>query len=358
VGVGCWVLFGHDRNGTLTPLHFRRSQPEASCADSADVSPTSVSTVPVPSVAEVTGVSDATNGSRVTDVADVEGVTNVEPAPGPESEPATVVVVGGGTTGGLGLVTALMSSGHKVVAVEHDPYAATLRIAELGAVIPPPGDPQFAKALLSVAGRSGAGAVLAAGSAEMRAVAEAQRVLDRAGVKTWSPGLEVFKLCSTRSALYEALDSSGLSFEKTGLGPTEEAPGHVRQFNVDLVVGRDHELVTAVSSWRLATDLDTTTVAQTFFDHRLLELLRAVCASILIEGPVVAHGYVSELGRLLLSEVRPGFSPLVPLARAAGVDVVALALNGALGCEMPTRLIAHKTGVRIIRYMDQVFEDG
>jgi len=190
----------------------------------------------------------------------------------------------------------------------------------------------------------------------MRAIAEASPMLREIGVAAWSPASDVFALCANRTALHAALDSSGLTVEKTGIGPTPQSNGHGRQFNVDVLVDRDHEVIAAVSSWRLAKDGDRTMVAETFFDPRLLELIRAICATILIEGPVAIEGYVSEIGRALLFGVRPGFSPMLPLARAAGLDLVGLALDGALGRELPTRLLAHRPGVRMVRYLDQVFE--
>jgi hypothetical protein len=337
--VGRWILFDDERTETLTPLHLRRRQSQDNLEDDR---------APVPIADDVAGVIN---------VADVEDVTDVAAASSSESGPATVVVVGGGSNESVSLVTTLEVSGHKVVAAEHDPYSAALRLAQFGAVIPAPGDPQFAKALGLVAKQSDARAVLATGSAEIRAVAEARRDLEEIGVASWSPSLDVIALCADRSALYEALDSSGLSVEKTGIGPSGKYSGKGRKFNVDAIVGRDHEVLAAVSSWRLAKDGDTTLVAETFFDPRLLELIRATCATILIEGPVVIEGYASEFGRALLNEVRPGFSSLVPLARAAGVDVASLALQGTLGREMPTRLIPHRSGVRTVRYLDQVFED-
>jgi len=336
----------------LTPLHLRRRQSQETIEDVSSTSPGDLA-------AEITGVAEVTTVpgvSSVADGADVADVTHAVDDSGSSSGSTTVVVVGGNATEGVALVTTLASAGHRVVAVEHDPYAATLRLAQLGAVIPPPGDSQFARALELVAKQSGARAVLAAGSAEMRAVAEAHKALEEIGVTTWSPCLDVFALCSDRSSLYRALDSSGLSVEKTGIGPTDQFSGKGRQFNVDVIVGRDHDVLAAVSSWRLAKDGDTTIVAETFFAPRLLELIRAICATILIEGPVVIKGYASEFGRALLSEVRPGFSSLLPLARAAGVDVVGLALAGALDREMPTRLLVHRPGVRMVRYLDQVFE--
>lgn len=326
----------------MTPLHLRRRQSQETFLK--DARPMGLGDNGA-AIGAVAGVSD------VADVADV-----VVEDPNATSGSVTVVVVGDGSSQSVPLVTTLVGSGHRVVAVEHDPYAATLRLAQLGAVIPPPGDPEFATALEIVAKRSDAKAVLASGSIEMRAVAQAGPALEKIGVTTWSPDLDVFTLCSERSSLYEELDSSGLSVEKTGIGPIQHFSGKGRLFNVDAIVGRDHDVLAAVSSWRLAKDGDTTIVAETFFDARLLELIRAICATILIEGPVVIEGYASEFGRALLSGVRPGFSPLVPLARAAGVDVVGLALDGALGREMPTRLLAHRPGVRIVRYLDQVFE--
>jgi hypothetical protein len=122
-----------------------------------------------------------------------------------------------------------------------------------------------------------------------------------------------------------------------------------------VIVDRDYDLIAAVSSWRLATTRDTATGAETFFDTRVLELLRAVCAAIRIEGPAVIEGYEADY-RIRLNGIRPGFSEFAPLARASGVDVVSLSLAGALGHTLPPPLLTHHSGVRMLQYLDQVFE--
>jgi hypothetical protein len=270
--------------------------------------------------------------------------------------PSTVMVLGDSSPEGVALVLALTRSGHQVVAVEHDRTAAGLRLAQLGVVIPAQGSVKFEKALLSVARQSGATAVLAVHPEAMHAVAGAAAALEETGTAFWSPDPELFRLCKDRSAFYDVLASSGLPVEKTGLGPIENGPVRGRQFSVDVLADRAYEVVAAVSSWRVAADGDVTTVAETFTDARLLDLLRAVCAALRVEGPAVVQGYVSITGRAWLTSLQPGFSPLLPLTGAAGVDVVDLALAGTLGLELPGHVLTHRPGVRMLQYLDQVFE--
>ena len=270
--------------------------------------------------------------------------------------PAVVMVLGDSSPEGTALVLALSRAGHEVVSVEHDRTAAGLRLAQLGAVIPDYGSERFQTALLSVARNSGATALLAVHPEAMQSAVALSRPLSESGTRIWAPGPELFRLCGDRSAFYDVLASSGLPVEKTGLGPIENEPVRGRQFSVDVVADRDYEVVAAVSSWRVAATGDITTVAETFSDARLLDLLRAVCAALRVEGPAVVQGYVSITGRAWLTSVQPGFSPLLPLAGAAGVDIVDLALAGTLGVDLPGSLLPHRSGVRMIQYLDQVFE--
>lgn len=281
-----------------------------------------------------------------------------ESAPEPEDDTArsTVIVLGDGSPEGVAVVLEMSRTGHEVVSVEHERTAVGLRLAQLGAVIPVPGDADFLTALKTVAARSNAQAVLAARAEEMQSLAAGAKELAEAGIRVWTPGVEVFSLCKDRSALYDVLTSTGLPVEKTGLGPIEQGPVRGRQFSVDVISGRDFEVIAAVSSWRVVATGDTTSVAETFSDARLLDLVRAVCAAIRIEGPAVVQGYVSITGRAWLTEVRPGFSPLIPLARAAGVDIIGLALDGTMGRDLPTYHLTHRSGVRMIQFLDQVFE--
>jgi hypothetical protein len=272
------------------------------------------------------------------------------------SRPPVVVALGGGTPEGVALILELTRTDHRVVAVEHERTAVGLRLAGLGAVIPSPGSPDFIRALISVAEGGGAECLVAATAEEMQYLANASKEFEDAGLHVWTPCNDVFELCRDRSALYEVLSSSGLPVEKTGLGPMENGTVRGRQFSVDVLSDREYEVVAAVSSWRVASNGDTTTVAETFSDARLLDLVRAICAAIRIEGPAVVQGYVSITGRAWLTGVRPGFSPLLPLARASGVDVVRLTLDATMGRELPTHLLTHRSGVRMIQYLDQVFE--
>jgi hypothetical protein len=294
--------------------------------------------------------------------AEDQAAEDQSPVSSPVGEPAkvrnrtTVISLGDGTPEGVALVLALSRAGHEVIAVEHEKTAVGLRLANLGAVTPAPGADNFLEALLTVAASANAQAVLAARAEEMQNLAAGSVALEEAGIRVWTPTEDVFSLCRDRSALYDVLSSSGLPVEKTGLGPIENGPVRGRQFSVDVISGRDFEVIAAVSSWRVVANGDVTSVAETFSDARLLDLVRAVCAALRIEGPAVLQGYVSITGRAWLTEVRPGFSPLLPLARAAGVDVVGLALDGTMGRELPTHLLTHRSGVRMIQYLDQVFE--
>ncbi len=255
----------------------------------------------------------------------------------------------------MAVVRGLSSAGHRVIAVDHDPLAAGLRLAPLGAVVPPTGDPEFDRALVSVVTRSEARVVLAPLLEDVSHLARSRKLLEDEGASVWIPSPEILFVCGDPVALDNVLTSSGLPEDKTGLGPRVELPLTHRDFTVDVIVDRDHDLITAVSSWIQAKDGDIASAAETFNDPRLLELLRAVCAAIRMEGPAVIEGYEADF-KIRLSRIRPGFSQFSPLARAAGVDVLSLALSGALGIRLPPPLLTHRSGVRMIQYLDQVFE--
>jgi NAD(P)-dependent dehydrogenase (short-subunit alcohol dehydrogenase family) len=349
----------------LTPIRRRRHR-HAKTGDAG----TAVEEPGVVIVAEVAGATDA---AEVTDAAEIENVpleeivADSEDADSEQAEPSaivettstlvptTVIVVGAGSPEGVALVQALSKSGHRVVAVDHDLLAPGLRLARLGAVIPPTDDPLFKMALRSVVRSSEARVVLAPLAEDMSRLAEAQELLAQEGTSTWVPSRNVFELCRDLGALDHVLTSSGLPEDKTGLGLASDVPENRRNFSVDVLVDRDHDLLTAVSSWRVTARAGTTTVAETFFDTRLLELVRAVCAAMLIEGPAVVEGYEADY-RIRLTGIRPGFSDVSPLTRAAGVDIVSLTLAGALGHRLPPPLLTHRSGVRMLQYLDQVFE--
>jgi hypothetical protein len=347
------------RQNVTDAKHAAGSSPDTGPADTVVAEPLAPadSTDPVTPEAPAEPIEQAANrASENLAPEDQSPVGSPGGQPAEVTNRTTVISLGDGTPEGVALVLALSRAGHEVIAVEHERTAVGLRLANLGAVTPAPGADNFLEALLTVAASANAQAVLAARVEEMQSLAAGSAALAEAGIRVWTPTEDVFSLCRDRSALYEVLSSSGLPVEKTGLGPIENGPVRGRQFSVDVISGRDFEVIAAVSSWRVVANGDLTSVAETFSDARLLDLVRAVCAALRIEGPAVVQGYVSITGRAWLTEVRPGFSPLLPLAGAAGVDVVGLALDGTMGRELPTHLLTHRSGVRMIQYLDQVFE--
>ncbi len=332
----------------MSPIR-RRARPHPRNGDESRTgAPSSVDVVSAPDAAA--GIEGGSH--RIDDEENDEKEENDSAVP---HAPTTVIVVGAGSAEGVALVRGLSVVGHRVIAVDHDPLAAGLRLAPLGAVIPPTDDPEFDRALVSVVRRSEARVVLAPLVDDLSHLALSRQLLEDEGASVWIPSPEVFFLCGDPVALDNVLTSSGLPEDKTGLGPRAELPSTRRDFSVDVIVDRDHDLITAVSSWILKKEGGTTSAAETFNDPRLLELLRAVCAAIRMEGPAVIEGYEADF-RIRLSRISPGFSQFSPLARAAGVDVVSLALGGALGHRLPPPLLTHRSEVRMLQYLDQVFE--
>jgi len=271
-------------------------------------------------------------------------------------EPTTVIVVGERDQASVPLISALAGSGHSVVAAEDDQFAAGLRLAQLGVVVPPPEDPNFSKALFAVVRHSGAKVVVATGASVMRRLSAISHELKDLGASVWVPKEEVFELCTDRSLLYELLLSSGLTEQKTGFGPEQAVDTAGRPFAVDVVAGRDYDLVACVSAWKLAQHAGIATVSETFSNPRLTDLVRAVCATMRLEGPAMVEGRYDEVGHWRLRNIRPGVSPMLPLDRAAGVDIAALVLAGALGIDLPAQLVRQRTGVKMTQYLDQIFE--
>jgi NAD(P)-dependent dehydrogenase (short-subunit alcohol dehydrogenase family) len=337
-----------NKSGTLSPIRRRTRRQPLDADDRRPHVPTAVDVVSAPDAATVI----EGEPQPIDDEQNEQNEQDYSTAP---PAPTTVIVVGAGSPEGVALVRGLSAAGHRVIAVDHDPLAAGLRLAPLGAVIPPTDDPEFDGALVSVVRKTEARVVLAPLVEDVSHLARSRQLLEAEGASVWIPSPEVLFVCGDPVALDNVLTSSGLPEDKTGLGPRAELPLTRRDFSVDVIVDRDYDLITAVSSWIQAKNGDTTSAAETFNDPRLLELLRAVCAAIRMEGPAAIQGYEADF-RIRLSRICPGFSQFSPLARAAGVDVVSLALSGALGHKLPPPLLTHRSGVRMIQYLDQVFE--
>ncbi len=275
---------------------------------------------------------------------------NSEPSPGPSSVP--VLVTGTSSPSGVAVVRALVSAGFEVVALDHDRLAAGLRLAQLGAVIPPASDGDFGTTIAKIAQRTGARTLVPGDSTELRALVASADMLGEAGVTTWFPSSDLIDACSDGRSLSSALSKFAPSVHDDHLG---EAESTCRPFEADLLAHLRGSVVAAVPRWRLATCGRFTTAAETFQRDDISSLLDEICRDMQIEGPATVSGFAGDEDAVI-TDVSLGFSSCVALNAAAGADMVVAYTKKLQGECLPPAPMPYRSGVRMVRHLDEVFE--
>jgi len=128
-----------------------------------------------------------------------------------------------------------------------------------------------------------------------------------------------------------------------------------REFTADVLVDHDGDLAACVPRWRDETKAGISTKGETFADAVVDEVVARTVAVVGLQGVCNLQGFVD--GRdVTVVEVNPRFSGGLPLTLAAGADLVGAFVHGALGEPLSPVRLSYRPGVRMIRYLTEIFE--
>lgn len=313
-----------------------------------------------------------------------------------EEAPAPVLVTGAGGPAAVVVIRALRAAGHRVAAVDNDPLAVGLRLADVGVVVPRYGDPAYVDELCRAGDKVGARVLVSTLAEEVAVLAAAATALDDAGLAHWLPDPAAVRTCTDKWAFACFTRDHDLPAPATGLGGADGVPGpwvvkprygrgsrdvHLvddedglawalarvpepvvqrrlagREFTVDALVARDGRLAACVARWRLATRGGISVTGETFEHPPLRPVVTRLLAALGLQGPANVQGFVGPDGDVGLVEVNPRFSGGLSLSLAAGADLVCEYVRGVLGLPLDDSRLAARPGVRMLRYFDEVYE--
>jgi carbamoyl-phosphate synthase large subunit len=326
-----------------------------------------------------------------------EAAQRPDPADGAAGDARVVLVTGAGGPAGVSVIRALRRAGHRVVAADADAYAVGFRLADEFARVPRADDPAFAESVIKAVARSGAVALIPTVSEELAPLHAAAAPLAEAGAATWLPDPWSVAHCVDKWLFYELMTKHGIPVPATerwsergvpgpwivkprfGRGSRDVydaanaadlsyALGHApeplvqtkitgREFTVDTLSGQDGRLYGAVPRWRVETKAGISTKGITFDDPELIAMVAELLGVLRLEGPACVQGFRSDEGQLVFIEVNPRFSGGLPLSLAAGADLVGQCLNRILGGVVQPDRLRYRSGVTMLRYFDEVFEE-
>lgn len=322
------------------------------------------------------------------------------PAPGAsvDLDPVTVpvLVTGAGGPAAVSVIQALRSAGFPVLAVDADPRAVGLRLADVATVLPRYHEPSYVTELAKFGEAHGARLLIPTLAEEMATLDREAGALREAGIAAWYPTSAAVGACLDKWLFAVALQAAGLPAPATAFGTSTGVPGpwvvkprfgrgsrdvyfadspddlawavrHVsapivqtrltgREFTVDALQGRDGEVLAAVPRWRLETRGGISTHGETFADPELHELVARLLTELSLRGPANVQGFRGDDGSLAITEVNPRFSGGLPLSLAAGADLVGQYVRLILGLPVQRDRLAWRAGVSMYRYFAEVFE--
>jgi carbamoyl-phosphate synthase large subunit len=305
----------------------------------------------------------------------------------------TVAVTGVGGPAGVAVVRALTAAHHHTVGIDADPTAAGLRLADTAAVVPAAEDPTYSPALLEVVERARPHVLVSTVAEELGALHALAPDLAARKVATWFPAPETVAVCLDKWKFFRVLRDAAIPTPDTALGAVMGVPGPWivkprfgrgsravtvvddpanlsaicrqtpepivqtrlagREFTADVLVDHDGHVAACVPRWRDETKAGISTKGETFADAAVDEVVARTVTVVGLEGVCNLQGFVHGPD-VTVVEVNPRFSGGLPLTLAAGADLVGAFVQGALGA--PIVPLAYRPGVRMIRYLTEIFE--
>jgi carbamoyl-phosphate synthase large subunit len=304
---------------------------------------------------------------------------------------SSVLITGAGGAAVPALIERLQAAGRRVVAVDADPNAAGLYVANRAYRVPFAASPDYAGTMRGICRREGVEALIPLVDEELLPCAA---LGDELGIAVIGPRPEFIALCLDKYQLIRRMADTGLPVPATRLladGPGdlepplvlkprvgrgsrdvriirtrgeleaqlatgEGRPGKMllqtyvegTEFTVSVVVWRDGR-VRAVIPKQIVDKRGITRIAITRRHAAIDALCREIQARLRADGPFNVQLRVDARSGLPLTfEINPRFSTTITLTQAAGVDELGAVLDLALGVE-PQASWDWREGVTLIR---------
>jgi len=307
----------------------------------------------------------------------------------------TVAVTGAGGPAGVAVLRALAAADYRTVAVDADPTAAGLRLADAAGVVPAAADPAFASAMLDLVDRTQPRVLVSTIAEEVGALHDLGRDLAAYGVATWLPAPDAVALCLDKWKFFSVLRDAAVPTPDTGLGAAtgvsgpwivkprfgrgsravtavddpqnlsaicRQTPEPIvqtrlvgREFTADVLVDRDGHVAACVPRWRDETKAGISTKGETFTDPAVDAAVARTVSVVGLDGVCNLQGFVDG-PHVTVVEINPRFSGGLPLTLAAGADLVGEFVRGTLGKPLSPEALTYRPGVRMIRYLTEIFE--
>ena len=309
-----------------------------------------------------------------------------------------VLVTGAGGPAGVAVIRSLLKrDGVTVFSADMDGWASGLYLvpAEQRRLVEPGLSPEFVSGLLAMCEADSIDVLFSTVDVELPALAARRDEFAAMGTSLAAPSLETLTVCLDKFLLAERcadalrvpttrlLNEAGtaehwsfpvivkprrgagsrgvrvvpdrVALEALGVDEAliiqEHLPGD--EYSVDVFAGADGSVVAAVPRTRTRVDSGVSIAGRTVKSEELESTAAAVAVAIGLNGVANVQLRYDVNGVPALLEVNPRFPGAMPLTIAAGVDMPSLALDLALGNDVPARI--DFVEIANVRYLEDVF---
>jgi carbamoyl-phosphate synthase large subunit len=316
-------------------------------------------------------------------------------------EPARVLLTAAGTATAANVMQALRDSRRfdvHIVAVDQDPLAVGLYLADARAIVPSARDPAYIERIVELCRRERIEFVFPLHSSEIPVFARARALLADAGIGLCIAEPSVAQLCIEKDRFIAFLAGAGFPHPRTyagysdvaaypvflkprigsssngtfKVGDREELEFLLRrhpdsliqeyidwpELTVDCFVSRSGVLVGCVPRYRRRVKDGKSVVAETAAVPRVVQQVERLLDALALRGPCNVQLFHDGGEGIRFVEVNPRLSAGgLPLATHVGTNIPELMLREDHG-EALTERFAVRPGVTMIRYLTELFPGG
>lgn len=309
-----------------------------------------------------------------------------------------VLLTSAGTATAINVIRALRASERfdaHIVAVDQDPLAAGLYLADARDSVPSATAPDYIERLAAVCKAHEVDFVFPLHSTEIPIVAEQRAALAAQGIGLSIPDADVARLCNDKDRFLAFLAESGFAFPRTYARPDDvrDFPVFVKprkgssssgtlkaadgaalaervragddiviqdfvdwpELTVDCFVARSGALVGCVPRYRRRVKDGKSMVAETADAPDVVEAVERLLTVIGMRGPCNVQLFRRERGEIRFVEINPRLAAGgLPLATHVGTNIPELMLREFHGETLSER-IPFEPGVVMIRYLTELF---
>jgi carbamoyl-phosphate synthase large subunit len=313
----------------------------------------------------------------------------------PDQPPRRILVTGVGANPGFGLARSLLRLGHRVVAVDANPLAPGFFLGDVSPYrVPLAKDPDYPEAIIGLCRALTVDAIVAGIENDLPSLLDLRPRLEADGVRLWLPDAKSVHDCIDKARFHQALAEHGIPTPRTwkpedlnmvpagielvvkprsGHGSQgvhtvtslrharvlcELIPGAIVQeriygteFTADCLVDRDGRASTILRRRDLVKG-GCVAVSTTFEDQAVHDLVVDTLRTVRAQGLCCVQGFITDDGRITITELNVRIAGGYALTEAAGADLVGQMVNGLFGLPVDHDLLTYRTGVFLTNYME------